>query len=615
MTPLSESIVEISRQSIPYIVPLIIATVISVALALQAWRRHTKSGALVFALLMVAVAEWSLGYALELNSSVLSGKIFWGKVQYLGIVITPIAWLVFSLQYTNRAGWLTPRYLILLLVVPVITLSLVWTTELHGLVWQEMSLDPNSSFPALMVSYGAWFWVHLSFSYVLLFLGSFWVIKLLLRLPHLYRSQAFLLLFAALAPWLGNALYILRLMPVPHLDPTPFAFTLSGMAFGFNLFQFRLLDIVPVARQAVLDVMSDGVIVLDAQNRIVDLNPAAQQMIGSSSSKVVGRTGTQALSNWPRLLEHYRNMVEGQAEVVLTWPGKPKRYLDMRISPLYNRRKYLKGRIIVLRDITERKQAEESLARARDQALEISRLKSEILTRVSHELRTPLGAILGFAELLEMGVYGPLLAEQTEPIQKIIDSTLYLTNLVNEIMDQAKLEAGKLELDIASLNLVEMMNDMQSKMVVLAQAKGLNLTTEIAAGMPIVILTDRHRLRQILINLVGNAIKFTDAGSVHVCVYRLDFGHWAIRVSDTGPGIPVEAQTRIFEPFRQVDGSITRVHGGTGLGLSIVKQLTTMMGGEVALESKLGQGCSFTIQLPFLDSQEAERNKPVANQS
>ncbi|MBI1881110.1 MAG: PAS domain S-box protein, partial [Chloroflexi bacterium] len=255
-------------------------------------------------------------------------------------------------------------------------------------------------------------------------------------------------------------------------------------------------------------------------------------------------------------------------------------------------------------DITERKQAEVELARARDQALEVSRLKTELLAKISHELRTPLGAILGFAELLEVDVYGPLSDKQRQATTKIIDSTQYLTTLVNELLDQAQLEAGRLKLNIHPFTPANLVDDTLAKLSVLARAKGLSLTSDIASDVPAMLSGDGPRLQQILVNLVSNAIKFTSAGRVRVRLYCPDVDHWALQVSDTGSGIPAEAQTYIFEPFRQVDGSMTRTQAGSGLGLSIVKQLTALMGGEITLESEVGRGSTFTVSLPLETIQE-----------
>jgi PAS domain S-box-containing protein len=254
----------------------------------------------------------------------------------------------------------------------------------------------------------------------------------------------------------------------------------------------------------------------------------------------------------------------------------------------------------VVSDITMRKQAEVALAQAHSQALEASRFKTELLAKVSHELRTPLGAILGFSELLTLDVFGPLSGKQKQTMAQIIDSTHYLSNLVNELLDQAQLEAGKVKLNLTTFAPITIIESPLTKLGVLANNKGLSLTSEIAADMPPVLTGDLARLQQIMINLTGNAIKFTETGHIRIHLGQTDAAYWMMQVTDTGVGIPPEAQKHIFEPFEQVDGSLTREQPGTGLGLSIVKQLTTLMGGEITLESELGRGSTFTIKFPIV---------------
>jgi len=344
--------------SIPYGLPLIIASAVSAALARSAWRRRPTPGAKPFALLMLAVTEWSLGYALELGSIDLPTKVFWARVQYLGIVIVPATWLAFTLEYTGQTCWLTRPNPIWLALEPLITLLLVWTNEAHGLIWSDLRLDTGGSFPVLASTHGVGFWVHAAYAYLLLWLGSFLLIRMLIRAPHLYRGQASALLMGVLAPWVGNALFLSGMNPVPHLDLTPFAFTFTGLAVAWGLLRFRLLDIVPTAHDAIVESMRDMVIVLDAQNRIVDFNPAAQRVVGRPASEVIGQPAAQALSNWSDLAERYLNVTEAQAEITLS-EGETRRDFDLRISPLCDRHNHFTGRLVVLRDITEDKRAEE----------------------------------------------------------------------------------------------------------------------------------------------------------------------------------------------------------------------------------------------------------------
>jgi len=398
-----------------YVPPLVAAAAVSAALALFVWRRRPAPGTVPFVWLMLAVTEWSLGYALELGSTDLPGKLFWAKVQYLGIVFVPLAWLVFALQYAGRDKWLARRNLIWLSSVPCFTLLLVWTNDVHGLIWSSVKLDNSGLFPMLDLTYGAWWWVNFVYSYLLLLLSTFLLVQMLVRSPHLYRGQAGALLIGALAPWVGNVLYVSGLSPLPCLDLTPFAFTLTGLAVAWGLFHFQLLEIVPVARDAVIESMGDAVIVLDMQDRVADLNPAAQRLLDHADSEIIGQPAAQVLSDWSDgstelaevLVEQYRDVRDVHSEIVLGEDGA-QRTFDLRISPLYDRRGRFTGRLVVARDITERKQAERRLgvfyevATAVMTSVRLDEILNHTLSALQKTLRTDDIAIL----LVEPGARG-----------------------------------------------------------------------------------------------------------------------------------------------------------------------------------------------------------------
>jgi len=373
-------------QNTSYIVLLVTAAVILVLPAILLWRLRPAPGKTPLILLMLAVTEWSISYAFELGSATLPNKIFWGQVKYLGIVTTPGAWLLFAIQYTRKETWLRPRTLILLAIEPLITLLLVCTNSLHGLIWSSTGIETGPASAMRVSTHGAGFWGHAVYSYLLLFLGSILIIRTLIRSPHLYRGQTIGLLIGMLAPWAGNALYIYDLSPFPNLDLTPFAFTLTGEAFALSLFRFRLLDIVPVAHDAIIKSMSDMVIVLDMKNRIVDINPVAKRAISSATPKIIGEPAEKILSNWPDLVEQYRKATETRSEISLQ-QGETKLHFDLRISPLKDRQGHLHGRLIVLHDITERKQAEEKLQKAHDELEERIKERTAELVDANEQLR------------------------------------------------------------------------------------------------------------------------------------------------------------------------------------------------------------------------------------
>jgi PAS domain S-box-containing protein len=352
-------------QYTPYALPLIITAATAVALAFFAWRRRPVAGATAVAWLMLAVTEWALGYLLELGVADLGTKVFWARVQYLGIVTMPMAWLVFVLQYTGAKRWLARRNLALLAIEPLVVLSLVWTNDVHGLIWSSVRLDTGGPFPMLVHTYGAGFWGHAVYSYVLILLCTLLLIHVLFRTPCLHRGQASALLIGAIAPWVANVVYIFGLSPLPHLDLTPFAFILTGLAVVWGLSRFRLLDVVPVARDVIFEGMTDGVIVLDAQARIVDLNPTAGRIIGHLRGGVVGRSVAEVLSDWPDLIECCNGMSTAHAEIVVE-EGVTRRHFDLRASPLHDRHGDLTGQLVVLRDVTEQKRTEDLLHRERE---------------------------------------------------------------------------------------------------------------------------------------------------------------------------------------------------------------------------------------------------------
>ncbi|MFL7791203.1 MAG: histidine kinase N-terminal 7TM domain-containing protein, partial [Anaerolineae bacterium] len=347
-------------QFVPYAIPLVITAAISAGLALYSRRRYLAAGTGWFALLMLAVSVWSLSYALELSGDDLSDKLFWSKVEYFGIVTIPTLWLAFALQYTGREKWLTRRNGFLLAIEPIVTLLLVWSNEFHRLIWQSTELGSSGSF-AMRTSYGPFFWVHAAYSYMLLALGTWLLALAFIKSSRLYRRQVVILLVGLLAPWVGNALYIFHLSPFPGLDPTPFGYTLTGLVVIWGLFRFHLLDIVPVARDAVIAEMPDGVIVLDAENRIVDLNPAAQRIIGRQED-VIGQPVVLVLSGRPDVVEHFRATTEARGDVVLGG-GQVQGVYDLRTSPLHDRHGRSTGQLVMLHDITERKEAEEAQRR------------------------------------------------------------------------------------------------------------------------------------------------------------------------------------------------------------------------------------------------------------
>ncbi|MBE2221047.1 MAG: PAS domain-containing protein [Anaerolineae bacterium] len=582
---------------------LFISFLLALGIAAFSWqRRHAGSWAYPFVLVALAAAWWSFFYALELVAPTLAGKLLWAKIEYFAIVIIPVLWFLFGMAYTGRQKWLSLVRIFLLLIIPAITLFLLYTNEHHRLIWFEIPLAATGYFPTLAPDYGIWFWVHSGYSYLLLAIGTIVLIQTAFRSPKTYRWQNMALVAGALFPWLANIIYLLNLSVFPNIDLSPVAFSLSGLVLTWSIFRFHLFDVVPVARQVAVETVRDGMIVLDDKKRIVDMNPAAQAVFEVNLANVIGRTIDELLVNWPELVNSFKDVLEVETEIQIAGEGGDL-YYELQISPLLNSRKRVNGRLIVFHDITSYKETEAALAEARDQALAASRVKTELLARVSHELRTPLNVILGFSEMIQLGITGTINEKQYETLDKILDSTRFLTKQVNDLLDLSSIEAGTTKLHNHTFSIIEVIDEVIVKWQAEAESKSLQIAKLNPAEALETVYGDREGVTQILTNLVGNAIKFSDKGSVQISAFAFDEQFWALQVSDEGPGIPPEAHDLIFEPFRQIDGSMTRIHGGTGLGLTIVKQMTELMGGWINLTSNVGQGSTFTVILP--NEQEA----------
>jgi len=345
----------------PYTIPLVVAALTTTLSAWYIWRNRDTTSSRTGAWLLLAVANWILGYALEQASANLPAKIFWAKIKFLSICFIPTAWLIYIIQYTGREKWLTRRNLALLGIVPLAFWLLVLTNELHGLAWSSIHLDIREGLAIKHSTYGPGLWIYATYSYALIVVSTLLLIQTLVRSGRLYRWQARALLLAVFVVWLINLLIdISKPKSLLHLEMTPIALSLTAPVIAWSLYHLRHRDIVPVARTAVIESMNDGVIVLDAQDRIVDLNPAAGRLVECVPSEAIGQRLDRL---WSGRLEHLQGDLQPAQEITIDHADQ-RRTFDVRVSPLTDWRGRLMSRVIVLRDITERVEAQEKLDKA-----------------------------------------------------------------------------------------------------------------------------------------------------------------------------------------------------------------------------------------------------------
>lgn len=357
----------------PYSLLLLASAAITIFLAVSIRRRRTVPGADGLSTIGLAVFWWIVGYLLQTSSSGLSQQLFWMKLLYLGVVFIPPAWLVFTLRHFGWGGVLTRSRVALLSVIPAIVLLAVWTNDWHGLAWTGAWRNPDG---LLQISRGPVFWLNVGYGYACVIASLAIIAWQLHRSARPARWQAATIFASGAIAWAGSLMHVTGLNPWPGLDPTPFAFILSDLAITFGFLHLRLLDLVPVAHSAVFASISDGAVVLDEYDRLVDLNPAAQAILKIDPGGFSGRSIAAVLPEWD-------DLIKGPDPVEISLgSGEDRSLYELRVSPLTVWRGKMAGRLIMLRDITARKCQEET-ERER-------RVNAEILRETAADLTSTL---------------------------------------------------------------------------------------------------------------------------------------------------------------------------------------------------------------------------------
>jgi signal transduction histidine kinase/PAS domain-containing protein len=404
------------QQIAPYTVPLFAAALLSGVLAFLAWQRRTALGAPTFALFMLASGLWCLAYGLEITAVDPTTKLFWAQVQYLGISTVGVFCFIFVLQY-GRQWRPTLRHLILLFIIPALTITVAWLEPDVGLLWREITLDDSGPFPSLTFEYGPVFWLIVSYSYGLLLAGTVILLSLSRRVPDVYRRQIRLLGLATIFPWAGNTLYVMGASP--YLDLTPFGFALTGVLMGYSVWRVQLLGVTPIARDNVLQTMSDGVLVFNQQTLLVDINMSATRLLNLPEKIELGQKAQFLFTNHLTPLLAYAQAKPKQGEVDVSQPGQP-RFLDVQVSPVLNHRHETIGHTMVLHNVTERKLAEVALAQQKQLFEKLAGIADVVLAHYS--LSDALSETLRIARLLTGADLGSLflLNEQGEVVNSLL---------------------------------------------------------------------------------------------------------------------------------------------------------------------------------------------------
>jgi PAS domain S-box-containing protein len=332
--------------------------IVALILAGLVWTRRQAPGAIPFVLFSLAVAEWVITRALEAGGVDPGIKDFWGRMMWMGAIFTGVFWLFFSLDFSGSNWWKRTRNIFLVCIIPIISIVMIWTNQYHHYFWTDIIPSPGSSGTILVWQHGFWFWIAIVFQYTLLISGICILINYAVRHPGIYRNQVIYILLGLMIPLVANILFLFGITPVKGLDITPFSFVFAGFVYAYSIFKLRFLDIVPVARNTLVESMPDGVLVLNKDGNLIDINPSAQKMLGLENCGFLEKPLAIVCPS----LDMIRSGIgsEGNTEMK-SGMGDYIRYFDISIVSLRDKNSFVNGQLIVLRDITERRIIEQNL--------------------------------------------------------------------------------------------------------------------------------------------------------------------------------------------------------------------------------------------------------------
>ncbi len=605
-----------------------VCATISLCVSRAAWEMRHKAGtvATAFAIGSLCLSIWTYFYLGELMSTSVQGKYLCFVLKNLGCFYTVPFFLLYALHFNNPTLKLAKWIPVALLLEPTFMAVALLTNHWHHTLLTNLSIYHYHSFNMFQFHSGRLLDWDIQYSLACSLSLIFIIGVKAWRAPKIYRRQSYTVFVGTLTPSIGVFADLFHWMDVPF-DYTCILCTPTAIFALIAMKRYQMFVATPIARDVVFDRMEEGVLLVNETGIVLDMNQKALEVLGYTESEALGQPVDSVLPaeiTFAKLKDlEWMDWQKDNNDV--------RTYFEWHHYALDLGEAQAKGYIVMVSDITERKLVEErlktytqqleqakhfseqqsvllqeqalDLQRARDIALASAKAKSEFLANMSHEIRTPMNGILGMTELLRDT---PLNNEQYDFVKTIQQSADTLLTIINDILDFSKIEAGKLSIDNHDLNLRELMESVTELLAPKAHQKGLEIACLLPSHCPEMVQGDEVRLRQILTNLLANAIKFTEKGEVvlegQLAGESEDRVRLRLQVRDTGIGIPPERLGAIFENFTQVDGTTTRKYGGTGLGLTICRQLVQLMGGEIGVESELGVGSLFWCELSLSKS-------------
>ncbi len=569
-------------QYIPYIWPLLISGIISFTLGVfSLLRRRSSKGTISFAISMFIVTLWAIPNALEMSAIDLGTKLFWANVQYIAYCYSPVVLLVLCMQFTGSEKSAGSRKLLLLLLIPSIILLLVWTDGYHGLIRYDIQLDSRGPFPVIMKEYGIAFYVHALYSHILNFTTLFLLFRAAYRRKTIYRKQVIALLTGVGLIVVPNLLYILKLSPLKY-DITPAFFGPAGLIMFWNIFRYKMFDLVPLAWATVIETMETAIIVLDLQDRVIETNPALKKWFGIEREQILHKQTQNIGSSYPELAEALNKKGIPQTEFSIQTEAGLNTY-EILFTPLINHKGVLLGRLAAIYEITEKKKNQQEYIKQQWRQAII-----EEKERSSRDMHDNLGQVLGFINLQAQAIRHEYSLQHNDELLKQIDRLVSATKeahkevreYINDARGYVYLENGF----IAGLNNIMASFQNSTGIQVISRLPEDCVSDEIDPNIRINILN-------IIREGLNNVRKHSQASQVSIMLDR-GIDQFIVVIEDNGIGFDNNDKKNNQMKF----------------GLNIMKERASEIGARLNIKSAMGAGCRIELLIPMWEGEKPDVN-------
>lgn len=577
-----------------YAILLLIFGSITIALAYFLYR---KGGNAVrwFSLMMFSNAFWSIAYGFELASSDINQIKLLINIEYIGIATLPLNWFLFCLNFSGKESWYRkPLNLFSILAVPIVTILFVWTNSYHHLHYSSYKMANDTPFPMISLTPGIWYRIFIIYFYLIMAFSCFLLWVKFRESDPIFKKQNYSVIIAAIIPWIANVLYLMGIRPLGYVDATPFAFIITSFLILIGIYRFKLFDIIPLAREKILELMRDGFFVLDKNYRIIDYNQSIKAYINyTDGMKLIGIGLEDLFPNQPHFLEMLKTHVSSKIELEVVI-NEEHLYLEADVVFLNDNKINNDFIIIKLQDLTAYKK---EAIRTKEQATELKRLnqlKDRIFSIIAHDLRGPL---VNLSEVLKMITNDQINTEEFKKISPTLSrDIIYTTDLLENILHWSRSQLKGYGINKELFNLRSLILNEINYHLPAANLKKITIIHDVFPGE--MAYADMLMIQIVIRNILNNAIKFCKEGcEILISATYMKGNKMLVCIEDNGVGINENVLNKLFKD-ENITTRGTMNEKGTGLGLLVCKEFMQRNDGDITASSTEGKGARFCITLP-----------------